>query len=325
MQPTAKIPFVFLTAHAFSGSTLTSFLLGSHPEIATVGELTGPAAHINLRQYPCSCGRLFQEDPFWQAVATAVNQQGLSYSLDQYLDTRFDLGSTAVTQRLRTQSLRHNGLEQARDWFMFHFWPGHQKEMLERVRRNELFARAILQVTGKPIFLDTSKDPMRIRYLQLSPNVDLYVIHLVRDVRGVAASVLSRKPAVTARQAAESWLAREQNIQRLLTAVPPTRQIKVCYEEIAGNTLATLNRLITFVGAQPLDTLADFREAEQHILGNKMRKQATSEIRLDERWRTALSPEQLRTIDQVIGVFESPNLAVSPPPISNLQSHATDR
>jgi len=130
---------------------------------------------------------------------------------------------------------------------------------------------------------------------------------------------------VTARQAAESWLAREQNIQRLLTAVPPTRQIKVCYEEIAGNTLATLNRLITFVGAQPLDTLADFREAEQHILGNKMRKQATSEIRLDERWRTALSPEQLRTIDQVIGVFESPNLAVSPPPISNLQSHATDR
>jgi hypothetical protein len=208
---------------------------------------------------------------------------------------------------------------------MFHFWPGHQKEMLERVRRNELFARAILQVTGKPIFLDTSKDPMRIRYLQLSPNVDLYVIHLVRDVRGVAASVLSRKPAVTARQAAESWLAREQNIQRLLTAVPPTRQIKVCYEEIAGNTLATLNRLITFVGAQPLDTLADFREAEQHILGNKMRKQATSEIRLDERWRTALSPEQLRTIDQVIGVFESPNLAVSPPPISNLQSHATDR
>jgi hypothetical protein len=299
MQPTDKIPFVFLTSHAFSGSTLSSFLLGAHPQIATVGMLTGPAYHLDLQTYRCSCGRLFQEDPFWQAVATAVNQLGLPYSLNQYLDTRFDLGSTAVTQRLRTQSLRHNGLEQARDWFMFHFWPGHQKEMLERVRRNELFARAILQVTGKPIFLDTSKDPMRIRYLQLSPNVDLYVIHLVRDVRGVVASILSRKPNTDVREATQHWLTAERNIQRHLKAIPPARQIEVRYEDIAGKTLATLNRLYAFLGARPLPDLSDFRQAEQHIFGNKMRKQTSSEVRLDERWRAILSEEQLRIIEQL--------------------------
>ena len=303
MNPAEKIPFVFLTSHAFSGSTLTSFLMGMHPEIATVGELTGPARRLDLQTYPCSCGKLFQQDPFWQDVATAVNQYGLPYSLNNYLDTRFELSSNALGQRLLAGSFRSNALEQLRDSVVFTLWPGKLAQLKEQARRNELFARAVLDVTGKSIFLDTAKDPMRIRYLPLAPNIDLHVIHLVRDVRGVVASIRSRHPDTNVETAVRSWIAREKNINRLLETIPTNRQIKLNYEELVTDTLPTLNKLLAFVGAQPLETLGDYREAEHHILGNRMRKRQSSEIKLDEKWRTALSTEQLQTISRMVGAL----------------------
>lgn len=301
MKLEEKIPFVFLTSHAFSGSTLTSFLMGMHPEIATVGELTGPARRLDLRTYPCSCGKLFQQDPFWQEVATAVNLYGLSYSLTNYLDTRFELSTNSLGQRLLAGSFRNSSLEKLRDTVVFTLWPDKLTQLKEQARRNELFARAVLDVTGKSIFLDTSKDPMRIRYLPLAPNLDLYVIHLVRDVRGVVASIRSRHPETNVETAVRSWIGREKNINRLLKTVPANRQIQLNYEDLVTDTLPTLNRLLVFVGAQPLKALGDYRETENHILGNKMRKRESSEIKLDEKWRTALSEQQLQTISRMVG------------------------
>lgn len=294
-----KIPYVFLTSHAYSGSTLTSFLLGSHPEIATVGMLTGPAAHLDLNTYRCSCGQLFQQDPFWQAVTAAVNRYGISYSLNRHLGTRIELGSNSLLRRIRTDSLRRNTVEEIRDWLMFNLWPGHKRAMHRLVHRNEIFARAILEVSGKTVFLDTSKDPMRMRYLRLSPHIDLYVIHLIRDVRGVVASILSRREDMDVRQATNHWLVAEHNIRRHLESIPAQRQIEVQYKDITTNTLETLNRLFSFVGVQPLQQMVNFRDVEHHVLGNKMRKQSTSEIRVDDRWRTILSEKQLELIDRI--------------------------
>lgn len=293
----SKIPYVFLTSHAYSGSTLTSFLLGAHPEIATVGMLTGPAKHLNLTTYRCSCGQLFQEDPFWQAVATKVNEYGISYSLNKHLGTRIELGSNPLARRMRTDSLRSNTLEKIRDWLWFNLWPGHKQAMHRLVRRNETFARAILDISGKPVFLDTSKDPMRIRYLRFSPYIDLYVIHLIRDVRGVVASILSRRDDMSVQQATHHWLIAEHNIRRHLESVTEDRQIEIHYKDVTTHTLETLNRVFTFIGVQPLQEMADFRELDNHILGNKMRKQSTSEIKVDERWRTVLTEKQLELIE----------------------------
>lgn len=272
-----------------------------HPEIATVGELTGPARRLDLSSYPCSCGRLFQEDPFWQAVTTAVNQYGLSYSLDNYLDTRFELSQHSAVQRLLAGSFRNSALEQIRDGLLFALWPTQKQRLVETAVRNEYFARAILQVTGKSIFLDTSKDPMRIRYLQMAPNIDLYVIHLVRDVRGVVASIMSRHPDVDVKGAVRSWLAREKNIVRQLEDIPANRQIQLSYEALATDPLATINNVLNFLGAEPFAALGDYRESEHHILGNRMRKRQSSEIKLDEKWRRTLSDTQLKLISQMVG------------------------
>ncbi len=295
-----KIPYIFLTSHAYSGSTLFSFLLGMHPEIATVGELKGPAPHLDLTAYRCSCGNLFQECPFWLKVTEVVNKHGLNYSLDQYLETSFEVGTNNLARRMRTKSLRNNRLEHLRDFVVTAFWPGHRQEMKERLQRNEIFAQAILKVSGKPIFLDATKDPMRIRYLRWSDRFDIYVIHLIRDVRGVVTSIMSRRPEITVKQAAQHWLQCEQNIKRHLSEVSTDRQFLVSYEDLASDTLTTLNKIFTFLGVKQINDLNDYRQVEHHIMGNKMRKQSSTKIQKDERWRTFLSESQLKIIDQLV-------------------------
>lgn len=310
MQTKDKIIYVYLTSHSFSGSTLTAFLMNTHPDITTVGELSGPGFHLDPRVYPCSCGRSFVEDPFWSDVAKFVNQQGVKFSPGSYLDTSFYLDNNRLISRARTGSLRSNFLEHVRDHVLSTVWPGHRSSMLERLQRNEAFARAILNVTGKQIFLDTSKDPMRIRYLQQSEIIDLYIIHLVRDVRGVVASTLRRNPKCTAQQAATAWLWRERNIQRHLKTLPPSRKILVRYESLATDTLTTLNEIFSFLGADSLDEIVDYRQVEHHILGNKMRKRSSSEIKLDERWRTSLTKTQLREINAIVPFADGTKLYV---------------
>ena len=49
--------FLYVVGTSFTGSTLLSFLLNLHPQIVSVGEMTGPFRGVADRQaYPCSCG-----------------------------------------------------------------------------------------------------------------------------------------------------------------------------------------------------------------------------------------------------------------------------
>ena len=44
------------------------------------------------------------------------------------------------------------------------------------------------EVAGKPVIVDSSKSPPRALVLAMMPGIDLYLVHLVRDGRGVATS-----------------------------------------------------------------------------------------------------------------------------------------
>src|SRR3712207_6730479 len=50
------------------------------------------------------------------------------------------------------------------------------------------FFQSIRAVSGKPIIVDCSKISVRTFALGMTPGIDLYVVHLVRDGRGVITS-----------------------------------------------------------------------------------------------------------------------------------------
>ena len=52
--------FVSIETSSYSGATLLAFLLGAHPQIATIGEMDGLIPRENPDEYFCSCGQLIK-------------------------------------------------------------------------------------------------------------------------------------------------------------------------------------------------------------------------------------------------------------------------
>jgi hypothetical protein len=277
------VSYVALASNAYSGSTLLSYLLGAHPEIATVSDVSGTRRKGRMADFRCSCGELMAACPFWSDVERAAKARGI-HDLDLGdFQVGFDEAGPSWLAGVQARSLHWSWLEDVRDAALRPF--GVRREMEAMGQRIWQLAQAILEVDGGHVFVDASKERMRIRYLDRFLPGELRVIHLVRDVRGVVDSTLRRdKNDLTAAGAARRWKRTNAAILRQLEAIPPERQIRVRYEDLCADVDATLASLYAFCGVDPTIQV-DLQSRTFHVLGNSMRLRAHDEIRLDERWR----------------------------------------
>jgi hypothetical protein len=291
--------FVSIEASSYSGATLLAFLLAAHPRIATVGEMNGLIPSEDPEIYLCSCGERIRECAFWRAIGKAMGARGFAFDVARF-DTEFRLGGPRPIQYLRLGSFRNAALDGLRD-ALFQAWPGERRRLRELVARNEAFVESVLAVTGKSVFVDTSKDRMRLSALRRFSSLDVRALHLVRDVRGVVASRLRRGVGIDAREAARQWARLHRRIEAGLAALPEQSRMMVRYEDLCRDLHGTLERIFRFCGVESSAGPVDGRGAKHHIVGNPMRLSQLSEIRLDERWRSLLSPAQLEAIGQTAG------------------------
>ena len=105
----------------------------------------------------------------------------------------------------------------------------------------------------------------------------------------------------TIADAALSWRRNNEAAERVLAALPASQWLHVGYEELCRHPEETLRGICRFLGMSAEEIALDFRGREQHVLGNNMRLSSDSKIRLDERWRTGLSKEDLETFEEVAG------------------------
>jgi hypothetical protein len=291
------VPFIFIAALSYSGSTLLSFVLSTHPQIATIGEMTGVITSEDMDEYCCSCGNRISACSFWRAVAANMAGKGFEFEVAHF-DTRYELGAHPWIRRLRTGSLRNSQLEAVRG-SVLRLWPGHDDQLRRIGARNQALVESVLEVTGKTVFLDASKHHMQIRYHLKYTALDLKVIHMVRDGRGVVNSALKYNTKLPTRTAAQRWVSGNMNIERQLRSLPEDRFLRIRYEDLCRETPQTLERLHRFCGVEPGLFVKDFRSLPHHIVGNKMRLSDSSEIKLDERWKATLTAHQLREISEI--------------------------
>jgi len=78
-SPKKKIKFIYILSQRYSGSTLLSFLLATHPDVATVGERRKFYNKVlKSHEFPhhrakiCSCGELFAECQFLNNINKRV-------------------------------------------------------------------------------------------------------------------------------------------------------------------------------------------------------------------------------------------------------------
>jgi hypothetical protein len=77
--------------------------------------------------------------------------------------------------------------------------------------------------------------------------------------------------------------------------------LEVRYEDLCTDPDGTLRRICEFLDLDPGRAVQEFRSAEHHVVGNGMRLDSTSEIQLDDRWRSILTAEQLAVFDEIAG------------------------
>lgn len=286
------VKVIYLMGSARSGSTFLNTILGGHPSAFAAGELCNVIKSMDVRREYCSCGVLSEACSFW----TQVRQEWKNTVGRGLVDEFSDLLS-CFEQPRRFEWIR----SYSRRWRH-----GHDRSAWRRYSTltSALFT-AIQKVSGVDIVVDSSKSPVRALALSEIGDLELHVIHLVRDVRGVVyslnkawepdpkagivAPLAAMRPSVVARRWAETNFSSNRVRHRL-----GERTMLVRYEDLVGAPEATLERIGGFTGLNLSDVATKVRHGEQfqpghQIAGNRLRMKSTIRLNPDVRWQHELS------------------------------------
>jgi len=315
----AKLAYILAASH--SGSTLLSMLLGAHPDLTTLGELNLPTRAMGpLDRYRCSCGEFIRQCAFWKKVELGMAARGHSFDLSDAGTDFKGIDSRYARRLLRPmhrgplpEAVRDAALAVSSTW----------QEQLPRIQaRNAALVSTALEITGAQRVVDSSKIGLRLKYLTRNANLAIKIVRLIRDGRAVALTYMdpaafadSRDPNRRAggtggdreherfqmARAALEWRRCTEEAEHVLCGLKPSQWIEVRYEEYCTHPDDTLSRIYQFLGVDSTRQPKSFRSVEQHVVGNGMRLDTTSEIQLDERWRTQLTGSDLQTFDEIAG------------------------
>ena len=290
--------FVYITSPSFSGSTLLTFLLNLHPDITTIGEMKGES--MDLQRYSCSCGSPIGKCGFWKRLVAGMHARGTSYDLtDVWTQCGFRIPDSPFLNRLVRHRHHSRPIELLRD-AVVGLSPTGRWAFRRISRTNAAFVATVNELQGGSVFVDSSKDPIRLKYLRRLNMLPIKVIHIVRDGRGVMLSSMKHY-GWTPHRAANEVATAMREIEHVLGSFDDSSKITVCYEDLCRDPDASMKRLFSFIGVKPERAATDLQRVEHHILGNSMRLGGISEIRLDSKWMRELTAEHLALFDRIAG------------------------
>ncbi len=284
------VTVIYLAGSGRSGSTLLERTIAAIPGIATVGELLDLPRRVAPDDEMCGCGVPFARCPFW----TAVGERAFGGWSQQLLrDTHRMQARVARQRHLPRLLVARAGSSFGRA----------VTEYAERYRR---LVSAVAQQAGAGYVVDASKWPALALALHRG-GVDLRVIHLVRDVRGVAHSLSRsdvRRPHTTGaadlmfhnRPAGGSarWLATQSELDVVRArGVPMTRLAYADFVRAPGpaveRALAALGVPVPPGGLGHIDGTTVRLGPSHGLSGNPSRfRHGPTELRPDDRWRTQM-------------------------------------
>lgn len=314
----SDVSLAYIVSASHSGSTLLAMLLNSHPDIRTVGELKfGDLGEPD--SYRCSCKKDILDCQFWKDITQKMAENGEDFDVR---DSRTDFASmrSKFVRRLTKPLHRGKSLEICRD-LLLSLSPSWLKQYPIWQRRNLGLVRALSEVSGVSTIVDSSKTSVRAKYLQRIDGLEVKFIRLVRDGRAVALTYMDETNFADAKDpslrggghgrrkhrersmadAANEWLRSNMEAEELLKTVPTQQYLRVRYEDICLDTSNTLRQITEFLGLEQGTAYSRFKDVDHHVIGNGMRLDGSSEVKLDDRWKSVLSNEHLQVFDSVAG------------------------
>jgi hypothetical protein len=284
VRPHGKpLKVVYIAGDGRSGSTLLDRLIGAYPGVFSCGELGNLLQSTASSEQLCACGDRAQACGFWCEVIRRWSVMVPDFTEREYrgLQRRYE--------RLRSLLRPRNEQELTLD----------EPRFARYAEYTGALFNAIADLSGATVIVDSSKSPARALALSRVPGLEVHMLHLVRDVRGVAYSLRklsTPKPGeVKARQPtrrsnlrfAGTWAVVNYFCERVQPKIPGPN-LFTRYEDYTANPDDMLSAVANLLGVSriPYATGADYLKTQGHqVAGNEGRMRPVQAIAPDETWR----------------------------------------
>jgi hypothetical protein len=299
MTSTAPVRVLYVGGMPRSGSTLITWMIGQFPGHEAVGELFYLWSAGVGRDQVCGCGEPFRSCPFWTEVGERAfgGWDQVDVAHVESLLRRVD--KTSAIPRMLTSRLQ----------------PSFRRDLEEYADVMTRVYAAAASVAGVDTVVDGSKRPSLAYLLRLSDRIDLRVVHIVRDPRGVAhswskkvelppgAGVRGYLKVRSTRLITRRWITVNALVSGLRRFGVPLLTVR--YEDLAAEPRRVLEEVARFAGVTDEDAVAAFvRDDGVHVEpahmveGGRVRfSPSPLEVRLDEKWRTEMPERRRRAIE----------------------------
>lgn len=213
------IKVVAISGSGRSGSTLLSLLLSQDEQVFNLGQLRHFWRAFES-DAPCSCGNALQSCAVYRKVVDGST--GLA-AMQKFAKAFL---KDAASQSDWTDAAVQADIRQRHEQFL--------SGMQDALTR-------IADVTGASTFVDTSKAPEVALAFELLPDVELFVLNLIRDPRAVACSWHKRKKSLSATlKNARDWHVRQRRLETWRPALAG-RFHALRYEDLASTPMDAIN------------------------------------------------------------------------------------
>ncbi len=314
-QTSAPTPqrVLFIGGIGRSGSTLVEKMLNELSETFAVGETVHLWERGVRDNQLCGCSQPFASCDHWGPVGDAAFGGWDRLPIDEVIEKRW---SVDRSRRLPQMFSAHRSSKPTQD----------QQDYLDYIVPVlvEAGAKAKSDRSGQDVvLLDSSKHLSAAALYSLDPRLDVRVLHVVRDPRGVAYSWTKQverpeadgelMPTYDPKRTAGRWVTDNLGFKALAKLGVPTMVVR--YEDFMVDAEAQMQAIAGFAG---LETPADLSfldgakaslVAPMHsVAGNPMRFGAAEiKLKLDDAWREKLDAKARRTVTlmtaPVLGLF----------------------
>tara|TARA_B110000027_G_C16089079_1_gene287500 strand:- start:633 stop:1547 length:915 start_codon:yes stop_codon:yes gene_type:complete len=240
-----KVKVILLSANAFSGSTIFSLFLGRHPEIVNLGEVINLENDYNPNLV-CTCGSKLLECSYWQTIKDKLDQDALKGSIN------FNLNATT-----KRSLIDRKGILLKKILIILGFSPKTiygKKEINNYLNKNTNFFKKIdNHFEHSKYIVDASKPPERIDILLSSPDIDIYCIHLNRNLKSIFNSNLKRSKKTRNKFGFKFYrellllYMREKHRRRIFNKIHDANKITIDFENFMNNPDLEYSKVLNFL------------------------------------------------------------------------------
>lgn len=287
MGPSGKVRVLYVGGCGRSGSTLLDRMLSQVGGFSSVGEVVHLWRRGVRDNELCSCGRPFGECRFWLEVGRVAFGGWDGLDVDDVMALQ-----RAVDRNRYIPFMLFPGL-----------WPAYRERLRHYTAILFRLYTGIRHAVGGNVIIDSSKHASTAFLLRRVEGLDLRVIHLVRDSRGVAFSQMKRvqrpevvgkeayMPAVGAIHSSLQWMSYNSLFHALKASGVRTTFVR--YESLVRDPRRQILRILERVGARADGANLEFIDgcrvtlrADHTVAGNPLRfRQGSVDLRIDDEWR----------------------------------------